>query len=64
MYPGDQTYRFYSGCSLAFEGRVQEAIRELERCTNDRDLAIGAILALIYSHNKCQIIGSSVMTHF
>ncbi|XP_027204714.2 tetratricopeptide repeat protein 21B-like isoform X2 [Dermatophagoides pteronyssinus] len=56
MYPGDQTYRFYMGCSLAFEGRVQEAIRELDRCVNDRDLTMAATLALIYSHSKCQVI--------
>lgn len=57
MYPGDQTYRFYMGCSFAFEGRVQEAIRELDRCVNDRDLTMAATLALIYSHSKCQVIG-------
>ena len=38
-------------------GRVQEAIRELDRCANDRDLILGAILALLYSHNKCQVVG-------
>lgn len=61
MYPGDQTYRFYFGCSLAFQGRIQEAIRELDRCVNDHDLSMGAILALIYSHKKCQLIGKIVI---
>ncbi|KAH7636639.1 tetratricopeptide repeat protein 21b-like [Dermatophagoides farinae] len=56
MYPGDQAYRFYSGCALAFENRIQEAIREFENCVNDRDLTMAATLALIYSHSKCQII--------
>ena len=57
MYPGDQAYRFYSGCALAFENRIQEAIREFENCVNDRDLTMAGHLALIYSHSKCQIIG-------
>ncbi|XP_054157238.1 tetratricopeptide repeat protein 21B-like [Oppia nitens] len=56
MYLGEQLYRFYYGISLAFEGRVQEAIRELDQCQSDRDLSIAAYLALIYAHRKCQVI--------
>ncbi|KAI2804077.1 Tetratricopeptide repeat protein 21B [Blomia tropicalis] len=54
--PGDPTYRFYNGCSLAFEGRNQEAIRELERCTNEHDLSLGTVLALLYCHKRCQVV--------
>ena len=53
---GDPTYRFYNGCSLAFEGRNQEAIRELERCTNEHDLSLGTVLALLYCHKRCQVV--------
>ena len=44
-----------------FSGRVQEAIRELDRCTNDRDLILGALLALLYSHKKCQVVGKYII---
>lgn len=57
MFPSNQIYSFYFGLSMAFQDRFQEAIRELDRCTNDRDLVLGSILALIYSHQKCQTIG-------
>ena len=54
---GEQQYRFYYGISLAFEGRVQESIRELDQCLVIKDLQIAALLALIYAHRKCQVVG-------
>lgn len=56
MYPGEQVYRFYYGCSLAFEGRVQEAIRELARLPVDKELALGSTMALLYAHRRCQVV--------
>ena len=56
---GEQQYRFYYGISLAFEGRVQESIRELDQCLAIKELQIAALLALIYAHRKCQVIGLS-----
>lgn len=56
-FKGDQVYVFYYGCALALEGRVQEAIRELNRCINDSELMLGSLLVMIYSHGKCQTVG-------
>lgn len=63
MYPGEQVYRFYYGCSLAFEGRVQEAIRDLARIPMDKDLTLGSTLALLYSHRRCQVVDQETITN-
>lgn len=56
-YPGEQSYRFYYGISLAFEGRIQESIRELDLLVGHKDLMLASFLALIYAHRKCQVVG-------
>ena len=62
LYPGDQKYRFYYGSSLAFEGRIQEAIRELDAIHEHRDLCLGALLALIYAHRQCKTLDREAIT--
>ncbi|CAG2113462.1 unnamed protein product, partial [Medioppia subpectinata] len=39
-----------------YPGRVQESIRELDQCQSSRELLIASLLALIFSHRKCQVI--------
>lgn len=49
-YPTDSVFRMYNGWSLALGGRPQEAIRELDSLSNDRDIALGVIVSLIHAH--------------
>ncbi|XP_069686948.1 tetratricopeptide repeat protein 21B-like [Periplaneta americana] len=55
-YPGDATFRLYNGLSLVLGRRTQEGIRELEPLQSDRDVMLGAILALMYAHRCCNVV--------
>lgn len=61
-YPGDPTFRLYNGLSLVLGRRVQEGIRELEPLQTDRDVMIGAILALIYAHRRCNVVDREALS--
>lgn len=55
-FPGDVTFRLYNGLSLVLGHRIQEGIRELEPLQNDRDVMLGAILALMFAHRHCSVV--------
>lgn len=49
-YPADNVFRMYNGWALALGGRQQEAVRELESLSNDKDVSLGVIVSLIHAH--------------
>jgi len=49
-YPQDTVFRMYNGWALALGGRPQEAIRELEAITGDRECSLGVTLSLLHAH--------------
>lgn len=60
---GSSSFRFLTGVSLIFGNRIQEGIRELNSLTNDSDVGIGSILALIYGHKKCTMVDKEVVAN-
>ncbi|XP_068223465.1 tetratricopeptide repeat protein 21B-like [Palaemon carinicauda] len=52
----DERYSFYSAVSHLLQGHIQEAIRQLQPLQNERDVMLGALLALIYAHRRCQVV--------
>ncbi|KAK3907554.1 Tetratricopeptide repeat protein 21B, partial [Frankliniella fusca] len=55
-YPTDNIFRMYNGWSLALGSRPQEAIRELDSLSGDRDVSLGIIVSLLYVHKLCATI--------
>lgn len=49
-------FRYLGGCALILSNRIQEGIRELSSLTNDSDVGIGSMLALIFAHKRCNIV--------
>lgn len=49
-YPADNVFRMYNGWSLALGGRPQEAIRELDSLSSDKDISLGIIVSLLHAH--------------
>uniref|UniRef100_A0A336M386 CSON011277 protein n=1 Tax=Culicoides sonorensis TaxID=179676 RepID=A0A336M386_CULSO len=57
----DFSFRLFNGFSLVLGNRIQEGIRELNPIQNDSDLSIGAILALIYAHKRCNVVDKEAL---
>ncbi|KDR09588.1 tetratricopeptide repeat protein 21B-like [Zootermopsis nevadensis] len=55
-FPGDVTFHLYNGLSLVLGHRIQEGIRELQPLQSDRDVMLGAILALMFAHRRCSVV--------
>lgn len=55
-YPAHKSFRLYNGYALCLGNRIQEAIRELHPLRGDGDIAMGVLLALIYSHRRCKVV--------
>lgn len=52
-YPADNVFRMYNGWALALGHRPQEAIRELDSLSGDRDISLGVIVSLLHAHKLC-----------
>ncbi|XP_075147410.1 tetratricopeptide repeat protein 21B-like [Haematobia irritans] len=55
-YPNHFAFRLYNGIALVLGNKVQEGIRELNPLKNDEELGVAAVLALIYAHNRCNVV--------
>jgi len=55
-YPGDATFRMYSGLPLVPGRRIQEGIREFEPLQSEHDVVLGTILALMFAHQHCTVL--------
>jgi tetratricopeptide repeat protein 21B len=53
---GNSSFRFLNGCSLILSNRIQEGIRELTSLTNDSEVGVGSMLALMFAHKKCNVV--------
>ncbi|KAK3857879.1 hypothetical protein Pcinc_020970 [Petrolisthes cinctipes] len=62
-YGNDPVYRFYSALSHLLQGRIQEAIRQLQPLQNEREVMLGTILALIHAHRRCQTLDREALAH-
>lgn len=57
----DYSFRLFNGFSLVLGNRIQEGIRELNPIQNDSDLSIGAILALMFAHKRCNVVDKEAL---
>ncbi|XP_068085087.1 tetratricopeptide repeat protein 21B-like [Anabrus simplex] len=51
-YSNDPSFRLYNGIALVLGRRVQEGIRELDPLQINRDVMLGAMLALMFAHRR------------
>ncbi|XP_066572827.1 tetratricopeptide repeat protein 21B [Amia ocellicauda] len=57
----DPVSQFFKACGILMEGRVQEALRELERVKDKLDIALCCTMALIYAHKQSQTIDQEAL---
>ncbi|KAL4636202.1 tetratricopeptide repeat protein 21B [Arapaima gigas] len=50
----DPIFTFYRAYAVLMQGRIQEAIHELESIKDRRDVSLCTMMALVYAHKKCQ----------
>uniref|UniRef100_A0A6I8N4T4 Tetratricopeptide repeat protein 21B n=1 Tax=Ornithorhynchus anatinus TaxID=9258 RepID=A0A6I8N4T4_ORNAN len=48
----DPIFMFYHAFGVLMEGRIQEAIRELEDIKNKQDISLCSLIALLYAHKR------------
>ncbi|XP_035271756.1 tetratricopeptide repeat protein 21B-like [Anguilla anguilla] len=56
MYNADPVLLFFKAHGILMEGRVQEAIRELEQLRDKPDVSLCSIMALIYAHRQSETV--------
>jgi len=59
--PGDATFHMYCGLSLVLGLCVQEGVCELEPLRSERDIILGTILALMFAHRHCTVLGREAL---
>ncbi|XP_006890641.1 PREDICTED: tetratricopeptide repeat protein 21A isoform X2 [Elephantulus edwardii] len=55
-FGNEPVFQFLKAYGILKEGRVQDAINDLESIRNHPDMSLGAIVALIYTLKRCEII--------
>ncbi|XP_015209733.2 tetratricopeptide repeat protein 21B isoform X1 [Lepisosteus oculatus] len=55
-YNNDPLLLFFKGYGILMEGRVQEAIRDLEQVKDKQDVSLCCIMALIYAHKQSKTV--------
>ncbi|KAE8747148.1 hypothetical protein FOCC_FOCC006146 [Frankliniella occidentalis] len=61
-YPTDNVFRMYNGWTLALGSRPQEAIRELDSLSGDRDISLGVIVSLLHVHKLCTTVDNEAVS--
>uniref|UniRef100_A0A8D0L119 Tetratricopeptide repeat domain 21B n=1 Tax=Sphenodon punctatus TaxID=8508 RepID=A0A8D0L119_SPHPU len=52
VFGNDPVLVFYQAYGMIMEGRIQEAVQELESIKNKQDVSLCTMMALIYAHKK------------
>lgn len=63
-YPDHSLLKFLNASAVLICGRPQDAIREFENLQSDEELALAAILALIYTHKKYSTLDKDELQKF